>query len=176
MDSLGASSGYGLIMETLADMKDSGADIDTFYTWIEANKLRMHHWFYSSDLTWYVLGGRISKAAGMVGSLLHICPLLNMNAEGLLIPREKVRTKKRVKERLIQMMEQHAENGSDYSGKCYLCHSLCPEDAAEVAQHIEDRFPRLNGSVQIYPIGSSIGSHTGPGTLSIFFWGDLRGK
>ncbi len=176
VDSLGASSGYGLIMETLADMKDAGADIDTLHTWIEANKLRMHHWFYSSDLTWYVLGGRISKVAGMVGSLLHICPLLNMNEAGLLIPREKVRTKKKVKERLIQMMEQHAENGSDYSGKCYLCHSLCPEDAAEVAQHIEDRFPWLNGSVQIYPIGTTIGSHTGPGTISIFFWGDQRGK
>jgi len=73
-------------------------------------------------------------------------------------------------------MEQHAENGLDYSGKCYLCHSLCLEDAAEVARRIEDRFPKLNGPVQIYSIGTTIGSHTGPGTVSIFFWGDLRGN
>lgn len=176
VDSLGASSGYGLIMDTLADMKDAGADIETLYTWIEANKLRMHHWFFSTDLTWYVRGGRISRAAGMVGSLLHICPLLNMNDAGLLIPREKVRIKRKVMERVIQMMEQHAENGLDYNGKCYLCQSLCPEDVMEVALRIEDRFPKLNGPVQIYPIGSTIGSHTGPGTISIFFWGDQKGE
>ena len=176
VDSLGASSGYGLIMDTLADLKDGGMDIDALRAWIEANKLRMHHWFFSTDLTFYVRGGRISRTAGMVGTMLHICPLLNMNDQGLLIPREKIRTKRKVIQRVIEMMEAHAENGLDYSGKCYLCHSICPDSAAEVARRIEERFPNLNGSVQIYPIGSTIGSHTGPGTISIFFWGDRRGK
>ena len=116
VDSLGASSGSGLIMETLADMRDAGADIDTLYAWIEANKLRMHHWFFSTDLSFYVRGGRISRAAGTVGTLLHICPLLNMNDAGLLTPREKIRTKRKTMRRTVEMMEQHAEGGLDYSG------------------------------------------------------------
>ena len=82
VDSLGASSGYGLIMETLADLRDAGMDIDTICAWTEENKLRMHHWFFSSDLTFFVKGGRVSKTAGAIGGLLGICPLLNMDLEG----------------------------------------------------------------------------------------------
>ncbi|MGM9589786.1 MAG: DegV family protein [Faecousia sp.] len=174
VDSLGASSGYGLIMETLADMRDRGATIDELYAWLEENKLRMHHWFFSTDLSFYVRGGRISKAAGAIGTVLNICPLLNMDHEGHLIPREKLRGKRRVMKRVVEMMELHAENGTEYSGKCFLCQSLCMEDAQTVAEMVESRFPQLNGKVEIFPIGATIGSHTGPGTISLFFWGDKR--
>ena len=134
----------------------------------------MHHWFFSTDLTFYIKGGRISKAAGMVGSILNICPLLNVDNVGKLKPREKLRGKKKVIQRIVEMMEQHAENGLNYSGKCYICHSVCPEDATTVATLIEKKFPHLQEKVQIYPIGATIGSHTGPGTLALFFWGDER--
>lgn len=76
VDSLGASSGYGLIMETLADLRDAGKSIEELHQWIEENKLRMHHWFFSTDLSFYIKGGRITKTAGMVGTLLNICPML----------------------------------------------------------------------------------------------------
>ncbi len=79
LDSLGASSGYGLIMETLANLRDEGNGIDELRSWPEANKLRIHHWFFSTGLSFYIRGGRISKAAGMVGTMLNICPLLNMD-------------------------------------------------------------------------------------------------
>ena len=174
VDSLGASSGYGLIMETLADLRDAGKSIEELRLWIEENKLRMHHWFFSTDLTFYIKGGRISKAAGAVGTLLNICPLLNMDNLGKLKPREKLRGKKRVIQRIVEMMKVHAEDGLDYSGKCYICHSMCLEDARTVASLVEEQFPKLRGRVQIYPIGATIGSHTGPGTLALFFWGDLR--
>lgn len=174
VDSLAASSGYGLIMETLADMRDGGMSIQELCHWIEENKLRMHHWFFSTDLTFYIKGGRVSKTAGMVGSLLNICPLLNMDYLGRLIPREKLRGKKKAVRRIVEMMEAHAQDGLDYSGKCYICHSLCLEDAKTVAAAVEERFPRLQGRVEIYPIGATIGSHTGPGTLALFFWGDQR--
>lgn len=174
VDSLGASSGYGLIMETLADLRDSGMGIEELYRWIEENRLRMHHWFFSTDLTFYIKGGRISKTAGTVGTILGICPLLNMDNLGRLMPREKIRTKKKVIRRIVEMMELHAENGRDYSGKCYICHSVSREDAEKVAALVEERFPRLSGKVGIYPIGATIGSHTGPGTVALFFWGDER--
>ena len=153
---------------------DGGATIDELHGWVMNNRLRMHHWFFSTDLSFYVRGDRISKAAGAIGTVLNICPLLNMDNEGHLAPREKQRGKRRVIKRIVEMMEQHAENGTAYSGRCFICHSLCMEDAQTVAEMVERRFPQLNGKVEILPIGATIGSHTGPGTMALFFWGDER--
>ena len=174
VDSLAASSGYGLLMDTLATLRDEGMGIDELRDWVEANKLRLHHWFFSTDLTFYVRGGRISKAAGVFGGLLNICPLLNMDDLGRLIPREKIRTKKKVIRTIVDRMEETAENGLDYDGKCFISMSACEEDAREVARLVEERFPKLNGRVLINNIGTTIGSHTGPGTVALFFWGIPR--
>lgn len=174
VDSLGASSGYGLIMETLADLRDGGMGFAELGDWIEENKLNLHHWFFSTDLTFYVKGGRISKTAGAIGGLLGICPLLNMDNGGHLIPREKVRPKKKVIRRIVEMMQAHAQNGADYNGKCFICQSACYDDARAVADLVEESFPKLNGKVVINNIGTTIGSHTGPGTVALFFWGDQR--
>jgi DegV family protein with EDD domain len=174
VDSLAASSGYGLIMETLADKRDAGMGIEELYNWIEENKLRLQHWFFSTDLTFYIKGGRVSKTAGLVGNVLNICPLLNVDNLGRLQPREKIRGKKKVIARTVEMMEQHAQDGYDYSGKCYISYSACLEDAMKVASLIEKKFPKLQEPVQLYPIGATIGSHTGPGTVALFFWGDER--
>ena len=174
VDSLGASSGYGLIMETLADKRDSGADIDELYSWISENRLKLHHWFFSTDLKYYVKGGRITKTAGFVGTLLGICPLLNMDNEGHLIPRSKVRGKKNVIKAIVDRMEECADGGLDYSGKCFISQSDCMEDAQAVAELIEQRFKKLDGKVLINYVGTTIGSHTGPGTVALFFWGAER--
>ena len=174
VDSLGASSGYGLIMDTLAGLRDEGKSIDELHDWIESNKLRMNHWFFSTDLSFYIKGGRITKSAGMVGKLLNIFPLLNMDNLGHLIPRYKIRGKKKVINAIVDRMEECAEDGTDYSGKCYISQSACVEDAKEVAALVEERFPKRNGKVEINYIGTTIGSHTGPGTVALFFWGKER--
>ena len=174
VDSLGASSGYGLLMDTLADLRDGGMTVDTLYEWAESHKLELHHWFFSTDLSFYVKGGRISKAAGWVGTALKICPLLNMDNLGRLIPREKIRTKKKVIARIVEQMQAHVKNGADYNGKCFISQSACAEDAKAVAELVEAAFPKLNGKVLINSIGTVIGSHTGPGTVALFFWGDKR--
>lgn len=174
VDSLAASSGFGLLMETLADMRDSGMDIDTLHDWVEKNKLMLQHWFFSTDLTFYIKGGRISKASGYIGTVLSICPLLNVDYQGRLIPREKIRTKRKVITRIVEQMEENAQDGLNYSGKCFISQSACLEDAQAVASLIENRFPKLNGKVEIFPIGATIGSHTGPGTVALFFWGKKR--
>lgn len=174
VDSLAASSGYGLLMETLADMRDSGMELDALHDWAIENRLRLQHWFFSTDLTFYIRGGRISKTSGFIGTVLSICPLLNVDFEGRLIPREKIRTKKKVIERIVEQMEANAQDGTNYAGKCFISQSACPEDAQAVAALIEKRFPGLNGRVEIYPIGATIGSHTGPGTVALFFWGKKR--
>lgn len=174
VDSLAASSGYGFLVDRVADMKDEGKDIDELYNWVCENKKKVQHWFFTSDLTFFIKGGRVSKAAGFFGGMLGICPLLNVDYEGRLIAREKVRSKRKVIQRIVQKMEENAEDGLAYSGKCFISQSECMEDAKAVAALIESRFPNLNGKVQIFPIGATIGSHTGPGTVALFFWGKER--
>ena len=174
VDSLAASSGYGLLMDKLADLMDEGMDIDSLHTWAEENKLKLHHWFFSSDLTFFVKGGRISKTAGFVGSVMDICPLLNVDYQGKLIPRFKIRTKKKVIQAIANKMEEFAQDGLEYNGKCYMSQSDCLEDAKAVAKLVEEKFPGLNGKVEINDIGTTIGSHTGPGTVALFFWGSER--
>ena len=148
--------------------------IDELRDWAEANKLHLRHWFFSSDLTFFIKGGRVSKSAGTIGNLLNICPLLDVNSEGKLIPRFKIRGKRKVIREIVAKMEEDAENGLDYDGKCFISQSACYEDAKAVADLIEARFPNLNGKVVINNIGTTIGSHTGPGTVALFFWGSER--
>lgn len=174
VDSLGASSGYGLLMDRLADLRDEGKSVDEVFAWAVEHRLELHHWFFSTDLTYYVKGGRISKASGWFGTMLKICPLLNMDDKGRLIPRFKIRGKKAVIREIVNKMEEFAVGGPTYSGKCYLSHSGCYEDARAVADLVEARFPKLNGRVEIYSVGTTIGSHTGPGTVALFFWGSRR--
>lgn len=174
LDSLAASSGYGLLMDKLADLRDEGKSIDEVYKWANDNRLRLNHWFFSTDLTFYVKGGRISKASGFFGGMLNICPLLNVDFMGRLIPRYKIRTKRKVIQTIVDKMEEYCDDGREYNGKCYMCHSACYEDARAVADLIEERFPNLDGKVLINSIGTTIGSHTGPGTVAVFFWGKKR--
>ncbi len=174
VDSLAASSGYGLLMDAIADKRDSGMDLDTLYQWALDHLLLLNHWFFSSDLTFYIRGGRISKASGTIGNLLNICPLLDVNSEGRLIVRQKVRTKRKVIKEIVVRMEENARDGLDYDGKCYISQSACYEDAKAVADLIESKFPKLDGKVEINNIGTVIGSHTGPGTVALFFWGKER--
>lgn len=174
IDSLCASAGYGLLVDKAADLRDEGMLIDEVHAYIEENKTRLHHWFITTDLTFYIMGGRISKAAGAFGKLLKICPLLNVDLNGTLQVREKIRTKSKAIKALVDKMKENAENGAAYEGKCFISQSECFDDARQVADGIEEAFPQLSGKVEIFPIGATIGSHTGPGTIALFFWGNPR--
>lgn len=174
VDSLGASSGYGLLMDLAADKRDEGLSAQELAAWIEETRLHIQLWYFSTDLTFYVKGGRISKTAAVFGGMLEICPLMNMDNEGHLVPREKIRTKKKVIKEIVNKMEKLAENGTDYSGKCYISNANCYEDARAVADLVEARFPKLDGKVEINWIGTTVGAHTGPGTVALFFKGSER--
>ncbi len=173
VDSLAAASGFGLMMDDLADMRDAGKTIDEVHTWIEENKLKMNHWVATTELKYLVRGGRLSKTAGTVAGILNICPIIEVDKEGRLQSRQKVRGKKKAIEELVKMMEQHAEGGTSYNGKCYISQSARMEEALAMKELIEARFPNLS-AIEIDNIGTVIGSHTGPGTFVVFFWGDER--
>ena len=97
-----------------------------------------------------------------------------MDNMGRLIPRYKIRTKRKVIYTIVDKMEESIEEGTAYSGKCYISQSACYADARLVADLIEERFPNLNGKVVINSVGTTIGAHTGPGTVAVFFWGEER--
>ena len=86
----------------------------------------------------------------------------------------KIRTKKKVIQAIVDRMAENARDGLDYSGKCYISQSGCVEDAKEVARLVEEKFPKLDGAVEINYVGTTIGSHTGPGTVALFFLGEYR--
>ena len=174
IDSLAAASGFGLLVEYAADVRDGGATLEETAAWVEEHKLNLHHWFFSTDLSSYLRGGRISAASAIIGTALKICPLMTVDCEGRLSPREKIRTKKRAISEMVKTMMAHVQDGADYSGKCIMSHSACREDAEAVAALIEEQIPQLKGKIEINNIGALIGSHTGPGTVTLFFMGDKR--
>ena len=132
VDGLGASSGYGLLMDKLADLRDEGKTINEVADWAEAHKLELQHWFFSTDLTFFIKGGRISKTAGFVGTLMRICPLLNVNESGKLEATAKVRSKHKAIKEVVNRMVDNAQDGLNYNGKCFLSHSYCRNDANAV--------------------------------------------
>jgi DegV family protein with EDD domain len=174
VDSLAASAGFGMLTDSAADLRDADVSIEEAYQWVEENKLLLHHWFFATDLTHLKRGGRISASSAFMGTLLNICPLLNINSEGKLIPRAKIRGKKQVLLEIMSRMEQHAQDGLNHPGKCFISHANCLDDAKRLAIMIEEKFPHLATPVSISDIGAVVGAHTGPGTVALFFYGDKR--
>ncbi|WP_044914389.1 DegV family protein [Butyrivibrio sp. WCE2006] len=174
IDSLAASSGYGLLMDKIADLRDEGRSIEEVKSWVIENRLYLNHWFFTTDLTYFVRGGRITKAAGWVGGALKICPLLDVDKEGKLVPRTKHRGKENVIHAAAQKMLENANGGAEYADKCYISQSACMDDAEKLIREIEALVPAMKGKIEIYDIGTTIGSHTGPGTVALFFWGKKR--
>lgn len=174
VDSLAASAGYGLFMDRLCDLRDEGKSLDEIAQWAEEHRLELQHWFFSSDLTFFIKGGRISRAAGLVGSILKICPVMNVAKDGSLAVREKVRTKPRAIKCVVEKMRELAKDGQDYSDKVFISNSECLDSALAVANAVKGEFPNIKGEIEIFPIGAVIGCHTGPDTVALFFWGDAR--
>ncbi len=173
VDSLAASSGYGLLVTMAKDNYDKGMSFEENHKYIEEHKLNVQHWFFTTDLTTFIRGGRVSKTAGFVGTALHLCPLLHVSYDGKLIPMEKIRGKKKVIKQIVNKMEELADNGLDYDGYVYISNSACLEDALAVKEEVLARFPKVK-DVEINSIGTVIGSHTGVGTVALFFTGQKR--
>ena len=167
VDSLMASSGYGLLVDKACDLKRQGLDMETLRIEVEKWRNCLHAYFFTSDLRFFIQGGRVSKAAGFIGGLLKICPVLKITEEGKLKPIEKVRGKKQAMENILSKMEKEGYLSTE---KCFISHSACPLDAKKLAESIRDRF-HPEGNMEIFDIGGTIACHTGPGTVACFFFG-----
>lgn len=171
IDSLQASSGYGLFVDGLADKRDEGLSFGEAVAWAKEARHRVYGWFFSTDLTFFVRGGRISKAAGLLGGMLNICPIMDVEPDGSLAVKEKQHGKKKAAARVVDIMAQTAEDGLDYSRKIFISNSECPKDAATVQKLIQSRFHQVK-EIDMFDIGATIGVHTGPGTVATFWWGE----
>jgi len=171
IDSLTGSVGYGLMVDTALAKQREGMNIHELNQWLLDNRANLNLWLMVSDLTYLVRGGRVSKTSGAIGNLLNICPLIELDEEGKLAVREKVRTKKKALKTQLERMKQTAAGGTSYNGKCFISHSDCIDDAKALAAMVEETFPNLNGPVEISNIGTVIGSHTGPGAVVLCYWG-----
>jgi len=174
IDSLCSSSGYGLLVDVAADMRDAGKSMEEIAQWVLENRNTVHHQFYSVDLKYFRRSGRISGAAATVAAILNICPIMRLNSEGKIIAYDKVRGRRNAIRRTVDTMEAHAQGGREYSGKCFICHSNSPEDAEQTKLAVQERFPGIKGDIRICDIGTIIASHCGPGTVAVFFFGDER--
>ena len=174
IDSLAASSGLGLLLDTAVEMKKEGKTFQEVINFLEDNKLNLHHWFFSTNLERYFKGGRISRASFVLGSLLNIYPLLNVSNEGKLVVRKKLHGMKSVRKEVMNCILSNIENGLDYDKKIFICHSDFLEEATNLANTIENTYPKMKGKVLINNIGTTIGSHTGIGTIAVFFYGKKR--
>ena len=173
IDSLCSSSGYGMLVDDAADMRDKGATLEETAELVERESHLIHHQFFSTDLKFFRRSGRVSGPAAAIATVLNICPIMRLDDRGRIIAYDKVRGKKAAIARTVDTMEKHAVGGKDYGGKCFVCHSNCLPEAEATAQALRERFPKMQ-PVRICDIGCIIAAHSGPGTVAAFFLGDPR--
>jgi DegV family protein with EDD domain len=168
IDSKCASLGVGLAVMAATKLAQQGASKDEIIETATYYCTHMEHIFTVDDLEYLARGGRISKASAFVGGLLNIKPLLHME-DGKLVPLEKIRGKKKVTKRIIELME---ERGKDLANQqIAISHGDVEETAIEIKELIQEKFGCK--SVFINTVGATVGSHSGPGTIAIFFLNDV---
>lgn len=170
VDSLCASLGQGLLCRYAAKKRDEGLSLEELAAWLEVHKLNLCHWFTVDDLVYLKRGGRISAATALVGTLLNIKPVLHVDNEGHLVSVSKTRGRKASIQAMADKMAQTALPGeNDFIS---ICHGDCREDAQLLAQILKEKMGVKE--VFIGYTGAVIGSHSGPGTLALFFLGSER--
>lgn len=172
VDSLAASLGQGLLVYLAAEKKEQGEDLETVAKWTEENKLHMVHLFTVDDLNHLYRGGRASKTTAVVGSLLNIKPVLHVDNEGKLIAIGKVRGRKKALQELVKLMDEKIGSYHDKCHTIFISHGDCESDAQYLAEKVKEKY-QIN-TIIMNQVCATIGAHSGPGTMALFFVGDER--
>ena len=170
VDTLAASLGQGLLVYYACRKRDEGLSLEELAAWCEEYKFRLCHWFTVDDLMYLKRGGRVSAATALVGTMLQIKPVLHVDDEGHLINVSKVRGRKTSIEALAKKLGETGIPGANDT--VFICHGDCPGDARLLEKLVKEKYGVKN--VFTYYVGAVIGSHSGPGTLALFFLGDKR--
>lgn len=172
VDTLAASLGEGLLVHKAVRLRSEGKSLAETADWIEEHKLNLVHVFTVDDLFHLHRGGRVSKATAIVGTLAGIKPLLHVDDEGHLVAVGKVRGRKKALQSLVDMMEKQMGSFRGKNDCFFISHGDSPEDAQYVCDLVKERFGI--GECMINFVGPTIGAHSGPGTIALFFFGDVR--
>ena len=170
VDTLCASMGQGLLVWYACQKRDAGFSLEDLTQWCETNKYNLCHWFTVDDLMYLKRGGRVSAATALVGTMLQIKPVLHVDDAGHLINVSKARGRKASIEALAKKVEETGIDGANDT--MFISHGDCLEDANYLAAILKERYGVKN--VVISYVGAVIGSHSGPGTLALFFLGEHR--
>lgn len=168
VDSLCAASGGGMLLYKAIELKEQGKSFDEIVTWVEENKLHVCHDVTVDDLFHLHRGGRVSKASAVVGTIVKIKPIIHVNDEGKLIVIGKERGRKKALQTLVERMEEKSQGFEN--DIVMITHGDALEDAEYVKGLIQDKFGITN--IMINPLGTVIGSHTGPGVIALFYMGN----
>jgi len=170
VDTLCASLGQGLLVWYACKKRDEGLSLEELAAWCEENRGHLCHWFTVDDLMYLKRGGRVSAATALVGTMLKIKPVLHVDDEGHLINVSKTRGRKASIDALAAKMGETMLPGQNDT--VFICHGDCQEDAEYLAAQIKEKYGVKD--VLIYYVGAVIGSHSGPGTLALFYLGEHR--
>ena len=172
VDSLCASLGEGLFVHKAVQLKEQGKSLDEVASWLEDNKRNLVHVFTVDDLHHLHRGGRVSKTTAIIGTLAGIKPILHVDDEGHLVALSKVRGRKKSLLTLVDLMEDKTKDYLSRNDMVMISHGDALEDAKFVKNEIEKRFGIEE--FLINNIGPTIGAHSGPGTIALFFMGTSR--
>lgn len=172
IDSLAASLGQGLLIHYAQKKKEAGEDMESVAAWVEEHKNNIVHLFTVDDLNHLYRGGRVSKTTAFVGSMLNIKPVMHVNEEGKLIAIGKIRGRKKSILELARLMDEKIGSYKESCDTIFISHGDCEDDARFLEAKIKEKY-NIN-TVIINPVGATIGAHSGPGTLALFFLGDMK--
>lgn len=172
IDSLAASMGEGLFVHKALEKQASGLSYDEMVKWLKEYRYHVCHNFTVDDLFHLYRGGRVSKTAAVLGTMIHLKPVLHVDDEGHLIPLAKVRGRKKSLHMLVDNMEKQMGEYRSENDIVFISHGDCYEDAVYVQELVKQRFGIEK--FLISPVGPTIGAHSGPGTLALFFIGEKR--
>lgn len=171
IDSLCASLGQGMLLHYMANNRDNGMSLEENAAWAEAHKLNVCHWFTVDDLMFLHRGGRVPKTSAVLGSLLGIKPVLHVDNEGHLIAMSKVRGRAASMQELVKHMKATMTE-DPATATVFISHGDCEADARQTAAYVEEM---TGAKVQLFNlVGAVIGSHSGPGTIALFYMGSER--
>lgn len=171
IDSLCACSGFGLLLDNAADLKDEGKTIDEVAEYINNNKIKVQSQFFSTDMTMFKRSGRVSGVAALAATVLGICPIMHLDNNGKIEAYSKVRGVKGAIETTVKAIVNNFDN-SGLNNKIFIANSNCLELAEKVKELLEKE--KISNDIRIYDIGTIIASHCGPGTVAVFFNGKTR--
>lgn len=170
VDSRAASGGEGLFVTLVSEKRKEGASFEEACEYAESVRMRVLHYFVVDNLKYLARGGRLSKGSAFLGNVLNIKPVLHVDEDGRLIPIKKVPGRKKSLKELVDKMEERYNKESNI---VYITHGDCYDDAKFVADKVNEKFGIMP---KIMPLSYVIGSHSGPGTVALFFTGETRAE